>query len=248
MGSWNDVAKLGEYILDQLGRDRRAGDLLVHWVAHYLAEQMCLASSTEDGSAREAARARSASLIAQLWNARGGWPEGWPPRAVQTFVTGVRGASGQIHRDKDQAPLPPWLATVGELDALHHAEQTAWLNAALLEVGIDELQAALDAAPAADSELDDLTDIRWQGDQHELAELWFSDHAEAGEDVTDRQDRTRVVRRVLEDVSTRRKALIDRSLEDSLHGQARVPPSGEAGVTPRRKRRQRRQAQRDGGS
>jgi hypothetical protein len=222
-GSWDDVAKLGEYILDQLGRDHRSDNLLVHWVAHRLAEHMRTAETSDDPRERDAARDAAALLIAQLWQARGGWPQGWPPDAVRKFVEGVRPAAGQSYGE-GVPQLPPWLSTLVELELLHREELTAWLNGALLEVGADELKRALDTAPDdAPEPAADLLDIQWQLRRHESAEEWIAVHAQEGEDPSRRADRARILERVLKGITERRAALIQRTVKDARRGQRRKP-------------------------
>ena len=240
LGSWDDLAKLGEYILDQLGRDRRSDNLLVHWVAHRLAEHMHTAETADDPRMRESARDAAALLIAQLWQARDGWPQGWPPDAVREFTDGVGRAAGRSHGE-EVVQLPPWLSTLVELDALQSEERAAWLNGALLEVGAHELRRALEAAPDGAPETDDLADISWQLRRHENAEDWIAAHAQDGEDPSRRTDRARILERVLEDIAKRRAALIERTLKDARRGQRRKPSHQEiGGVSPRRRASRRR--------
>lgn len=231
--SWDDLSKLGEYILAQLGDDRRSDNLLVHWVAHRLAEQMQRAETASDPREREAASGAAALLIAQLWEARGGWPQGWPPDAVRDFAEGVRRAQGAAYGEA--SPLPPWLSTLSELAALQEEERAVWLHAALLEVGAEELRRALEAAPDSHPEPDDLSDIRWQLRFHESAEEWIADRAKEGENPSRRADRARILERVLRDIATRREALIERTLKDARRGQRRKPPLQRAPAAARRR-------------
>jgi hypothetical protein len=221
--SWNDLAKLGEYILDQLGRDRRSEDLLVHWIAHRLAERLHTAETADDPGARDAARESAALLITQLWQARSGWPQGWPPDAVRKFADGVRGATGQSYPDEKVVPLPPWLSTLGELIALQSEEREAWVNGALLELDGDGLRRTLEVAPDDASEPTDLSDIRRQLRRYEEAEDWIAAHAQDSEDASRRADRARILGRVLEGLAERRAELIERALKDARRGQRRKP-------------------------
>ncbi len=233
--SWDDLAKLGEYILDQLGRDRRSESLLVHWVAHTLAERMQAVSVASEPAEREAAREAASLLIARLWQARGGWPSGWPPDAVREFVDGIPRGKGGHFQEQAPAQLPPWLSTFGELDALQWEEREAWRNGALLEVGDGELRRALDAATAS-SQASDLDDLRWQLRHHETAAEWFASHAEDGEDIGRRADRARVLERVLNDITARRAALFELTLNDARRG-IRRKPRGAVSKRPRRRHR-----------
>ena len=238
--SWDDVAKLGEYILDQLGRDHRSDNLLVHWVAHRLAEQMRTAETANDPGERDAARDAAALLIAKLWQARGGWPRGWPPDAAREFVDAVRRTTGQSYAG-DVGRLPPWLSTLVELEALHREERAAWLNAALIEVGADELRRAVEAAPDDAPEPQDLSDIHWQLRRHENAEEWIAAHKQEDEDPSRRTDRARILGRALEDIAARRMALIERTLKDARRGQRRKPSlQGHRTASPRRRGSRRR--------
>jgi hypothetical protein len=220
--SWDDLTKLGEYILDQLGHDRRSDDLLVHWVAHQLAEHMQAAETADDPAERGAAREAAALLIAQLWRARGGWPQGWPPDAVQRFTHGVRHAVAQNH-EEEIVQLPPWLSTLAEHAVLQWEERVAWTNAALLELGDDQLRQALEAAPDPAPEPADIGGISWQLSRYEKAEEWIADYAQEGEDPSRRKDRAEILGRVLTDISERRASLIERTLKDARRGQRRKP-------------------------
>lgn len=219
--SWHDLSKLGEYILAQLGGDRRSDNLLVHWVAHRLAEHMQKAETASAPREREAARDAAALLIAQLWEARGGWPQGWPPDAVREFAEGVRRAQGSAYGQA--SPLPPWLSTLSELTSLQQEERLVWLHGALLEVGAEELRRAVETVPNSHPEPDDLNDIRWQLRCHEKAEEWIAGQAEEGENPSRRADRVQILERVLRDILTRREALIERTLKDARRGQRRKP-------------------------
>lgn len=238
--SFDDLATLGEYILAQLGLDRRSDNLLVHWVAHRLAERMQTAERAENPTERDTARDAAALLIAQLWQARGGWPQGWPPDAVHMFVDGVRTATGQSHGE-ESVRLPPWLSTLGELDALHQEERATWLDAALLELGADELEQALAAAPNETPEPDDLSDIRWQVRHHAEAKDSIAARAKEGEDPARRTDRAQILERSLNDIAERRSSLIERTLADARRGLKRKPlRQAVRGTAPRRRRSRRR--------
>ena len=236
-GSWSDLAKLGEYILDQLGRDRRSDQLLVRWVAHRLAEHMSAAETADDPGERQSARDAGALLIAQLWQARGGWPYGWPPDTAREFTDGVAHAAGRSY-GAPSVRLPPWLSTLAELEALLSEERATWVNAGLLEGGAAELRRALDAAPDGVPEPTDLAEIRWQVRRFEEAEDWIASHARDGEDPSRREDRARILGRVLADIADRRQALVGRTLADTRRGQRRKPRRS-TGVGARRTRRTR---------
>jgi hypothetical protein len=244
--SWDDLANLGEYILDQLGRDSRSDNLLVHWVAHRLAEHIRTAQTADDSDERETASDAVALLIAQLWEARGGWPQGWPPDAVREFTEGVRRAAGQSYGvgREEAVRLPPWLSTLEELKSLHSEEGAAWLNAALVELDADDLRRALEAAPDDTPEPADLRDIRLQLRHHEEAENWVAAHAREGEDPSRRSDRARILGRVLEDIAEQRASLIERTLKDARRGQRRKPsPRGGGGASRHRRAAPRRSQQ-----
>jgi hypothetical protein len=240
LGSWDDLAKLGEYILAQLAHDPRSDNLLVHWVAHRLAENMQTAETADNPREREAARDAAALLIAQLWEARAGWPRGWPPDSVRHFVEGVERAAGSSYGEPTR--LPPWLSTLTELETLAREERAAWLNAALLEVGSEELRRALDAAPDSEPTPDDLSDMRRQLLYHENAEEWIVESADEGEDPSRRADRARILERVLHDIAERRAALVKQTLKDARRGQRRKPAVRDLHLpaSPRRPRTRRR--------
>lgn len=234
-GSWGDISKLGEFILDQLGRDRPSETLLVHWVAHRLAEHMHTAETAEDSDERERARDAAALLIAELWQARGGWPYGWPPGSVQELVDAIRPSRPDI--GEPSVALPPWLSSLNQLSALHGEETDVWLKAALLELGDDGMHRAGEVAPVETPEPEDLADIRWQLNQHDSAANWIAAHAREGEDPGRRADRARILERILQDISDRRSALIERALADARRGQRRKPAAPQARTATRRKRR-----------
>jgi hypothetical protein len=196
----------------------------VHWIAHQLAEHLLLAETADSAEERDGAREAASLLIAQLWRARGGWPEGWPPDAVRQFAEGVRYATGS--RPQEQRQLPPWVSSLAEHAVLQWEEQAAWTYAALLEVGDTQLQRALDVAPDPAPEPSDLDEIRWQLSRYEEAAGWIADHAQEGEDPSRRKDRAEILSRVLEDISERRAALIERTIRDTRGGQRRKPSPG----------------------
>jgi hypothetical protein len=174
------------------------------------------------GGQRPARRDAAALLIATLWQARGGWPQGWPPDAVREVVGPTYG---------DETPrLPPWLSSLDDLEALHRAERAAWVDAALLEVGADTLRQALDAAPDDPSQSTDLRDIQWQLRHYDEAEGRIAGLAHDDEEPSRRADRVRIHGRVLEDIAERRATLIERALKDARRGQRRKP-SRNSGVT-----------------
>lgn len=221
-GSWADIAQLGQYILDQLGDDRRSENLLVHWVAHRLAEYMHAAEAATDPEERAASRDAAALLIARLWEARGGWPWGWPPQAVSKLFEGLRGGAAPFY-DDEPVPLPPWLSSLGELDALAHEERTAWTYGALLELDGDQLRRALEAAPDNSSKDEDVEQIREQLRFVEQAQEWIAELAKPNEDATRRADRAQILARVFTDIDERRALLLERALKDARRGQRRKP-------------------------
>ncbi len=218
-----DWAKLGEYIVAQLGESRRGESLLAHWIAHQLAEHLSAAEDESDPERAKAAQAAAEALIPQLWSARLDWPCGWPPQAAQEFVDAISATQAFAH--EEPGLTVPWLATLGELESLRGEEHQIWIYAALLELGVAGLRAALDAAPE-DEEGEDVAYLRMQLRRVEEAQRWVGEHALEGERATRRADRALIFGRALADLARRRAALVERTLTDARRGSRRKRSPG----------------------
>src|SRR4051794_14776749 len=108
--SFDNLSALGEYILDLLGRDRRSEDLLVHWIAHRLAEHMQRAERARTKREREASREAAALLITRLWETRAGWSTGWPPEALQVLERALGPFENWRGEELGDQLLPPWFS------------------------------------------------------------------------------------------------------------------------------------------
>lgn len=237
VGSFDDLSALGEYILDLLGRDRSSEDLLVHWVAHRLAEHMQRAERARTKRDREEARDAAALLITRLWETRAGWSTGWPPEATKLFKHAL-GRSDRWGEETSDEPLPPWLSSLGTLDHLHHREQRVWIHAAFLELDNVAVRRAVEAAPEGLNDSEDLQSLRKQLEVADEAAAWIALQADEGEDPSRRADRAAILERVLAGIADERKTLVEQALKDTRRNQKRKPavPSSPPGQGMRRRR------------
>lgn len=231
VGSFDDLSTLGEYILDLLGRDRRSEDLLVHWVAHRLAEHMQRAERARGKREREDARDAAALLITKLWESRAAWSRGWPPEAQKKLEQ----AFGRFEPWRDEQPvsqpLAPWLSTLDAIAELQRREFEAWFYGALLELDAAPLRRALELAPQTDFEDSDLLLLRKELDAAERAATWIASLAHEGEDPSRRADRASILARVMANIAEERDLLVKQALKDTRRNQKRkrvVKPSSSA--------------------
>jgi hypothetical protein len=222
VSSFDDLSALGEYILDVLGRDRRSEDLLVHWVAHRLAEHMQRAERARTKRDREDARDAAALLITRLWEARAGWSTGWPPGGTKLLEQALDRLD-RWGQETDDEPLPPWLSTLRTLDELHHRERRVWIHAAFLELDTITVRRALEAAPEGPNDSEDLQSLRKQLEVADEAAAWIAPLADEGEDPSRRADRSAILERVLAGIADERKTLVEQALKDTRRNQKRKP-------------------------
>jgi hypothetical protein len=220
--SFDDLSALGEYILDLLGRDRRSEDLLVHWVAHRLAEHMQRAERARTKREREEAREAAALLITRLWETRAGWTMGWPPEALKMLERALGPFERWREEESADEPLAPWVSSLESVAELQRREYQAWLYAALLETDAAPLRRALEVAPKASLDDDsDLRLLRTQVDATEKAETWIMSLAAEGEDPSRRADRASILGRVLAGIADERNRIAEQALKDARRNQKR---------------------------
>jgi hypothetical protein len=222
VSSFDDLSDLGEYILDLLGRDRRSEDLLVHWVAHRLAEHMQRAERARTKREREGARDAAALLITRLWETRAGWSTGWPPGGTKLLDQAL-GRSDPWGEAMNDEPLPPWLSSLRTLDELHRREQRVWIHAAFFELDMVAVRRALEAAPERLDDSEDLQSLRKQLAVADEAAAWIAPLADEGEDPSRRADRAAILERVLAGIADERKTLVEQALKDTRRNQKRKP-------------------------
>lgn len=221
VSSFDDVSALGEYILDLLGRDRRSEDLLVHWVAHRLAEHMQRSERARTKREREEARDAAALLITRLWETRAGWSTGWPPEALKMLEQALGPFDRWREQESPDEPLAPWVSTLDAIDELHQRELRVWLFAALLELDAAPLRRALEVAPEAGPEDSDLQLLRRQVDAAEEAAAWIVALARKDEDPSRRADRVAILEREMAGIADERKRLVEQALKDTRRNQKR---------------------------
>ena len=95
---YRKAIELGKQLVEQLSDDERA-DTLSQWVAHYIAEQIVLASQTT-GEAKKLAEERCFHSILTLWSNRQTLPNGFRP--LEEFEP-ILNALGQLDPDNPQA-------------------------------------------------------------------------------------------------------------------------------------------------
>lgn len=235
VGSFDDLSALGEYILDILGRDRRSDNLLVHWVAHRLAEHMQRAERARTKREREEARDAAALLITRLWEARAGWSTGWPPEGSWILAQAL-GRTDGWNDETYGSRLPPWLSSVHALDELHQREWRVWLHAAFLELDAVAIRRALEAAPQGLSDAEDLRSLRKQLQRADEAAEWITPLANEGENPARRADRAAILERVLAGIANERTTLVEQALKDMRRNQKRKPPGATASSARGRRR------------
>lgn len=226
VSAFEDLSALGEYILDLLGRDRASENLLVHWVAHRLAEHMQRAEGARTRREREEARDAAALLITRLWETRAGWSSSWPPEALATLERALGPFDRWRKEEPADEPLPPWVSSLESITDLQRRESQAWLYAALLELDMAPLRRALEVAPHAGLDTDsDLQLLRREVDAAESAAKWIVSQATEDEDPSRRADRAAVLGRVLADIAEERNRLVEQALKDARRNQKRKRPS-----------------------
>ena len=113
-------------------------------------------------------------LILLLWEHRSNWSEGWPPKAVQARLAQLEPRTSQW----DPEPEPSgsvWSDAIRQLDAIEHCEYRLVLQVGLLEDGVEDVRALLDALPATpygEEDPADMETLKRQVALHDEARKW----------------------------------------------------------------------------
>lgn len=210
---WEELSKLGEYIVTQLG-DPYQQNLVVHWMAHQLAEYLKAEREPTSESERVGARRAATDLIIRLWQVPSHWPYGWPPLEASQLKQLLEDQEPRWQRasSPDQRNEPWWDAAL-ELDDLQRQELRICRYGAIAELDTDAVRTALDAAPASltDDGDDDLAFMKRQLALRSSIDKWFAEHAQPGENPSRRSHRAQIIERELVSIDERRHDLIRRA-------------------------------------
>jgi len=174
---YQDVARLGERIVKSLRsslRDRGDHDLLTRWICHEVTESMAAVNKAKNARAHNQAVRAATDLILLLWEHRSDWPEGWPPKAVQTRLARLERRTSRW----DPEPEPSgsvWFDAIRQLDLIEHNEYRLVLQVGLLEDGVEDVRALLDELPAkpyGEEDPEDIQTLKRQVALHDEAREW----------------------------------------------------------------------------
>lgn len=223
---WEDLSKLGEYIVAQLG-DPYGENLVVHWMAHQLAEYLKSERDAESESERTVAREAASSLIIRLWQARSHWPSGWPPPEASKLKQLLEDPAPRWERVSSAgASGEPWWDAVSDIEELHREEMRIYLYGAIAELDIDAIGAALDAANRLDAaDGDDLAFMRTALELRGSTDAWFAEHAQPRENPSRRAHRARIIEREIAKIDKRRHDMLRRATAHARSYRRRPSPS-----------------------
>jgi hypothetical protein len=113
-------------------------------------------------------------LILLLWEHRSDWPEGWPPKAVQTRLAQLEPRTSRW----DPEPEPSgsvWFDAIRQLGLIEQDEYRLVLQIGLLEGGVEDIRALLDGLPAkpyGEEDREDIQTLKRQVALHDEARKW----------------------------------------------------------------------------
>ena len=165
---------MGEQIVESLtsSDDRHPGepDLLSRWVSHEIASAIREVNKARSAAARQRAVTHATELILRVWEHRTSWPSGWPPDSAR--------ARFQAIQDPTHYSRPPksgslWIDQLLDQMALSSEEARLWLKLGLLEQGVEEERALLEALPSTENENLDVETLKRSVELHDQGALWL---------------------------------------------------------------------------